>query len=407
MIEEYKKLKTKNLTINIQADAINEIREKMLEKNSARIFNDGKIFSANFLGKIEREELKTRALQNQYGALDYDYDLNSNVTHKEDFGKRLEDTQVVALTKKLVDHFKKELPDFIYSGKFDYEENDSDLEVSSGIDLKVTNSHAGGYFVLKRKGSPNIMDSMVAFATGTGDIDLNSFNHFIELHKKFDTVVDMEAGKYPVIFVSEKDFLAKFRQSCSPDQYHQGSAFYSGKLGEKIFHEDINFNDVRCDEKHGLFAKYDHEAQAVEKELPLIKNGVFTNIIYDKKTAKKYDGKLTGNGKRDFNTAMKPMAYTFDFAPGKKSYSELVSSQDKCIVIIMAGGGDTTSSGDYSSPVQLGFFLENGEIKGRTPEITITGNINKMMGEDFIAISNDEFFPLRSHSFMCHMNILK
>lgn len=407
MIEEYKKLKTKNLTINVQANEINEIREKTLEKNSTRIFSDSKIFSSNFLGKVDREALKASALENSYGALDFDYELNKDVSSNENYANELSDSEVVTLTKGLVDHFLKELPDFIYSGKIDYEYNDSDLEVSSGIDIKTKSSHVGGFLIMKRKGSPNIMDSALGFVSGKGQINYSDFDNFIKLHKKFDNIVEMEAGKYPVIFVSEKDFLSKFRQSCSPDSYHQGSAYYSDKLGQKIFNEEINLSDVRFDPDYGLYAKYDHEGTAAQAELPLIKDGVFTNIFYDKKTAKKYNGKETGNGKRDFNMAMTPMAYTFDFAPGKKDFSTLVSEHDKAVVIIMAGGGDTTSSGDYSSPVQVGFLMEKGEVVGRTPEITITGNIDKMMGEDFLAISSDKFYPNRSHSFMCYMNIMK
>jgi PmbA protein len=407
MIEEYKKLKTKNLTINVQANEINEIREKTLEKNSTRIFNEGKIYSSNFLGSVDRETLKNNALENSYGALDYDYELNSDVSKDETYGRALSDSQVVELTKDLVDHFQKELPDFIYSGKIDYEHNDSDLEVTTGINLKKKNSHVGGFLIMKRKGSPNIMDSALGFSSGTGSVDLSSFNNFIKLHKSFDNIVEMDEGRYPVIFVSEKDFLAKFRQSCSPDSYHQGSAYYSEKLGQKIFNEKINLSDVRFDPDYGLATTFDHEGTPAEKELPLIKDGVFTNIIYDKKTAKKYGGKETGNGKRDFNMAMSPLAYTFDFAPGDKDFNTLMSEHDKAIVIIMAGGGDTTSSGDYSSPVQVGFLMEKGEVKGRTPEITITGNIDKMMGDDFIAISSDKFYPNRSHSFMCYMNVMK
>jgi len=407
MIEEYKKLTTKNLTINVQADSINEIREKTLEKNSTRIFSEGKIYSSNFLGKIDNPTLKSNALENVFGALEYDYEINQDVTFNEDFGKVLTDSQTVSLTEKILTHFRKELPDFIYSGKINYEHNDSKLEVSTGLDIKTKLSTVGGFLVLKRKGSPNIMDSALGFESGTGDVDLSRFDNYIELHKKFDTIVDMESGQYPVIFVGEAPFLSKFRQSCSPDQYHQGAAYYSGKVGEKLFNEKINLNDVRFDPEYGYFAKYDHEGTPAQAEFPLIKDGVFSNIIYDKKTAKKYDGTPTGNGKRDFNMAMNPLAYTFDFAPGEKSYKELISSHKKAIVIIMAGGGDTTSSGDYSSPVQVGFLIENGEVKGRTPEITITGNIDKMMGDDFIGISNDNFYPARGHSYMCKMNIMK
>ncbi|OIQ16481.1 MAG: hypothetical protein BM556_15175 [Bacteriovorax sp. MedPE-SWde] len=407
MIEEYKKEKSTNLTINVQADEINEIREVTLEKNSTRIFKDGKIFSANYLGKVENDDLKKNALENTYGSLEFDYSLNDSVVNQSSFGKKLRDLDVVDLTKDLLSHFQKNLPDFIYSGKVDYNEVDTNLVVSSGIDIKQTESSVEGFLIMKRKGSPNIMDSALGFSIGDGNIDLSNFDNFIDLHKKFDNVVDVKSGRSPVIFVSEKDFLQKFSQSLSPESYHQGSAYYSDKLGEKLFNEKVNLVDVRVDESDGLFNIYDSEGEKLSPELPLIENGVFKNIFYDKNMAKKYKATSTGNGKREFNSSVFPRAYHLDFVAGDKTYKELVASFEKVIVIIMAGGGDTTTNGDYSSPVQVGFVVENGNVVGRTPEITISGNIDQMMGEDFIAISSDKFYPTRSHSFMCHMNIIK
>ena len=63
--------------------------------------------------------------------------------------------------------------------------------------------------------------------------------------------------------------------------------------------------------------------------------------------------------------------------PGKKSFSELVKSIDKGIIIEGALGAHSGNipNGDYSVGVNPGLYVENGEIIGRVKDVMIAGNI--------------------------------
>lgn len=406
MIEEYRNELSNNLTVNVQANEINEIREKSIEKNSVRIFKEGKIYSSNFLGKTTQNKLKNDALENTFAALNFDYEYQPQLNISKSSGVKQQDKDVISLTSQLVEHFTEKLPDFIYSGKISF---DSSEEVITAPQSKVENSksHSSGFLILKRKGSPNIMDSFIAFNSAKGIIQLDDFSKCIALHQKFDNIVEIENGKYPVIMVEPNSCIAKFLESCSPDQYHQGSAYYAGKLGQKIFNQNLTFRDVRVDEDLGINNYFSDEFESLEPTLPLIEKGVFKNIFYDRKTAHKYKAQSSGNGRRNYNSSIAPASYNLSFAPGESSYNELTKKFKKVLVVIIAGGGDTTSNGDYSSPVQLGFLIENGEIKGRLPEVSITNNIDRILGEDFIAVPSDKFFPTQEYPLMCYMNLVK
>lgn len=406
MIEEYKKDIFNELCITITADNISEIREKSLEKNSARIFEGDKIYSSNFLGKISNSELKEKALGNKLLAIDYNYEVASDIEVVSTVGKKLDDKTVVANTNELLNHFKQKLPDFIYTGKVNYEEVSKDLQVSTNIKLKEEINISSGYMIMKRKGSPNIMDSFMHFQNATGEINLSAFDRIIELHEKWDNQVSIEAGKYPVLFVDERGFLAKLRESYQPEMYHQNAALYSDKAGQKLFNEKISLVELADAKEYGVLKEFDDEGHLVNKDYPIIDKGVFTGAIYDKKMAKKYGKNPTGHAHRSYNRSMSVQTAPLDFIPGNKSLNDIYQEHEKIIIVYMSGGGDTTANGDFSTPVQLGFLVEKGEVKGRLGELTVSNNINKMMGEDFLEIPKEKFYPTPAHSFMCQMDIL-
>ena len=58
----------------------------------------------------------------------------------------------------------------------------------------------------------------------------------------------------------------------------------------------------------------------------------------------------------------------------------------------MGIGGDFTDKGDYSSPLQLSYLLQKGEIVGRLPQITVRTSINEMFNHGLIEIASDGFY---------------
>ena len=83
-----------------------------------------------------------------------------------------------------------------------------------------------------------------------------------------------------------------------------------------------------------------------------------------------------------------------------ETIQQLVEKYPKVIVSIIAGGGDTSSNGEFSSPIQLGFLYENGSPVGRIPQMTMSSHINSILGEGFIAIPKDKVFPAQEETML-------
>ncbi len=407
-MKEYNELKKKETTLNIQANLINEIRDVELTKSSVRIFDDNKIYSSNYLGDTSKDELYSLAMNNKDGAIEYNYELESDIVHKEKCGDSLSVTEFHEMTKSIIDYLTERLPDFIYSGKFKHGRYKSFIETDSGVSISNELKSTDGYLILKKIGSPNIMDSSIDFRTSRAQLDLKKFDQFIDFHEMWDTEVTLKDGRYPVMFTElNSSLLSSLLRSVDPDSYHSGSAFFSNELGKRVAHPDITIVDKRYDTELGIFNTHDDECVQLDKELAIVDKGIFSSIIYDKSTAKKYGAKTTGNGKRSYdNPAVNPSLYHPTFKPGNKSIDEIFKQNKKVIVSFLCGGGDTTSSGDFSSPVQLSFLVEAGEIVGRLNQITISNNIRNILNDDFIAISNDRFATSSGYAFTATMDII-
>ena len=406
-MKEYQKLDKKVTTLNIQAGKINEIRDVELQESSTRVFRNGKIYSSNYLGEITPDELEKDALANPDGAIEYDYELEKNISFKGKVGENLSSKELFSLSQGLIDYIKSSLPDFVLSGKMSHERYQNNLETSEDTKINVSESKTNGFIVLKRKGSPNIMDSAFGFQTGQKELSLNDMDLFLELHKKWDNEVSIENGKYPVLFTdSTPPFFSKFLQSLSPESYHSGSVFFANELGKQIAHKDISFTDVRVNKDFAILNEYDDEAVKLKPEHFLIRDGVFESIIYDKKMAQKYNTESTGNGRRSYNGPITPGTFETSFKPGTKTIKEMSQEHEKFIISVICGGGDTTSSGDFSSPVQLAFLVEKGEVIGRLGQITINNNIKNVLNEDFVAISKDHFYISHSYAFCGRFNVM-
>lgn len=405
MIEEYRTEKITSFTTGLQAREIQECRSKSLVKSSARIFSEGKIYSSNKLGETQKEWLKEAALKNDLGALNAPYAYDAKESKSFDDSREMTDEEVIQFTERVKDLFHEKLPNFLISGKVEWEQKELYLENNQGGKLDHRYGAGKGFIVLKRKGSPNIMDSAVGLDFNDTTI-LERLDPFIEFHRAFDREVTLKDGEYPVVFVGEDNmsFISKFTESLDPDRYFQRAAYYSGELNEQIFHPNLNLDDCRHLKELTQPRYFSDEAELLDDKVEIIKNGVFNNLLSDKMSAQRYDIKSTGNGRREYNSAVSPRPYHLRFNSTGQGHQDLFRQFPQVIVAFISAGGDTSSNGDFSTPVQLGFFVEEGKIKGRLSQVTLNQNVDKIMGEKFISIPEDSLLPAFERSFVARMN---
>jgi PmbA protein len=76
---------------------------------------------------------------------------------------------------------------------------------------------------------------------------------------------------------------------------------------------------------------------------------------------------------------------------GKRSTQEILKGLDNCIVVFMGDGGDFTDKGEFSTPLQLSYLVQKGEIIGRLPQLTVKTTTDEMFNTRLIEIASDGF----------------
>jgi predicted Zn-dependent protease len=114
-------------------------------------------------------------------------------------------------------------------------------------------------------------------------------------------------------------------------------------------------------------------------------------VICDLRNAKKYGLTATGNGRRSFDSSVSLGFNSLVLGKGTRTTKQILNSLDECIVVFIGNGGDFTDSGDFSTPLQLSFLLNKGEIVGRLPQLTVKTTTQDMFGSRFMEVASDGF----------------
>jgi PmbA protein len=178
---------------------------------------------------------------------------------------------------------------------------------------------------------------------------------------------------------SMTSMLLGFLSECVHGQsVYMNRSFLVGKAGEKIASDIVNIiDDGLMSGKPGT-RPFDGEGVPTRKT-PVIENGVLKNYLLDTYSARKLNMKSTGNGSGTTN---------FYLEAGKYSPEEIIKSVDKGLYLTQTiGQGTVATTGDISKGA-YGLWIENGELTYPVAEITISGNLGKIL-KDIEMLGND------------------
>jgi PmbA protein len=181
----------------------------------------------------------------------------------------------------------------------------------------------------------------------------------------------------PVVFEPRMtSWLLGFLFSCvSGMAVYRKTSFLAEKLGKKIAGSQISvFDDGLLPEKLGSLP-FDSEGVCTQRT-PVIKNGILKNFLCNTYAARKLNLQSTGNA--DGNSVGPTNFYLM---PGKCPPENMISSLDRGLILTRTlGHGLNPVNGDISRGA-FGLWVEKGEIVYPVSEITISGNLGKILME--------------------------
>ena len=382
-----------SLNVEVVGGKIHSNRNKNILKKGVRLFDQQKIYTNSVVGDISDEAILAKAKESKTVGIPYEYEIPSfktmNVIDEESLRAPLH--TIIENIKETQDLLAPYSKDFVFNGKFN--RSFYSVEITNEAGQKLTKKYASNswYYLFKKIGSPNILDGYFGESGKRCDIksvlDVN-----LPYVKAYNNEIKFQNKKIPVLFLEERTLMDKLSESLVADKYSEGSALFSGKMGQKLFNNQFSLYDLNYSPEHSIYRSFDEEGTVrILAQLPLIENGVFKNVICDLRNAKKYGLTSTGNGKRSFDSSVSLGFNSLVLGKGLRSTQQILNSLDECIVVFMGDGGDFTDSGDFSTPLQLSYLLKKGEIVGRLPQLTVKTSTQDMFGSRFLEVASDGF----------------
>jgi PmbA protein len=181
------------------------------------------------------------------------------------------------------------------------------------------------------------------------------------------------------------DFLAG---SFAGDEIEKGKSLLQGKHGEKIFADFINILDDGL--RPGGLATRPFDAEGTASQTTkVVDKGVFRSLLLDRKYAKRFKLKPSGNSSRGVKSPPGISTTNFYLQPGTKSLPELIRDVGEGIMITNLMGVHTANSvtGNFSLGAS-GILIEGGKLTKPVKGFAVAGNILQLF-RDVKALGSD------------------
>ncbi|WP_031514899.1 TldD/PmbA family protein [Desulfofalx alkaliphila] len=185
-------------------------------------------------------------------------------------------------------------------------------------------------------------------------------------------------GKMPCVMAGEAGGTM-VHEACGhgleADLVQRQLSVYAGQKDQQVASELVTvIDDATMPDQYGSYS-FDDEGVA-SRPVELIKDGVLTDFLYDRLTAKKEGRQPNGHGRRQ-SYQEKPiprMANTY-VAAGKTDPEEIIKDTKEGLLVKKMGGGQVnTTTGDFVFDVAEGYLISDGEIGPMVRGATLTGN---------------------------------
>ena len=407
MIKEKLIIKKQEAAVMISGGNVDSIRFIDKLQTGFRVYKNGKIGIAGTKGKANEKEMWEKAEKALENNIDYDVEISRNRQENVYLSKNImTDKDFFERVKLLIEKLNNMFPNFIFSNKIKYLKESHHLLNSEKLDLYFEDDNISVVLLIKEKSSSNIFDTgYFAF-----EREFNEENIIYDIGvilEHYHNIVDIEEGEYPII-INFEGLSGIFSSDLKGDVVASGASLFSDKICKKVFHENLNIYLDKNPETAKGIPFFDAEGVVNHDfRYKIIDKGVIVSPYSTKKIAKKFNLPQTGSAVSSFDGVPTLGEQSIYIKPGNKTLNEIVEGR-KAIFVILASGGDYTSSGDFASPIQSAFLYDKGRIVGRINDMNISGNVFSMFNENFMGVPKDSLFKYNtSHPVILKMKVRK
>ncbi len=302
----------------------------------------------------------------------------------------------LSLCKKIDTMLREKCPD-TFSTEVGYEEGVTTTAIVNSNGLDLTKNTKSAYVVAElcvRRGDEAKSSYDFLHINRFGDIELDKFtDKIIEDAVSTFGAGPVASGSYDVVLDSGvvRDLLGAYSGLFCADRVIKKMSFLDGKIGEKIFGDNITIIDDPISPEAERCVGFDDEGVAARKKT-VVENGVLKTYLHNLSTAAMMGEASTGNGFKggvSSNVAVSP--YNFYLKAGDRSLDELFARADNGIYLTSITGlhaGVNPVSGDFSLQ-SSGYVIRDGKKCEPVTLIIVSSSIQRILssvdsiGSDF------------------------
>lgn len=401
MIKEKYTSNLQETTLNVVQTRVESVRKKNIAKAGLRLYKDGHIGVSGAIGNYSEQELEQRAKQALSLAIPYDFPVSKETQKQVEICPEIvNDADFPQEMEEFLAAVREEQPKFSCFNKIRLAEREVGLKNDQGLDLFFHDRVISVELGLKEKKSANLFDAFAGYQGRTYDrAELMRLTN--DVCNAFLNPVELPQGdELPVVF-NASDFLPlkQLIIDLHGQRFATGSSLLSGKKGEQVFSENFTlYQSLHPEESiHPFF-----DAEGVvnrDFRYALVDKGRVISPYTDKRTAAKFDLPLTGSAKADYDGVPSLSFLHFKIRESNKTLKELLQGR-MAVMVMIASGGDFTSSGDFGTPVQLAYLFDGEKLIGKLPELQVSSNVFDMFGRDFVGVGKNSLYTLDKDKYM-------
>ncbi len=353
-----------------------------------RILKDGRIGTAYTKNLLNREELVSNALDSLKGRVEAGFSFPGPSVIPESW---LPDDSISGMgfhdlhsrSRAVLDYLNRKVKGQI------------DVNSGRGIqDISIMNT--SGLDVSRKSSFMYIFTSLLFPNTETAvrklfqsrkaaDFPVEELDALADLYASGLPEASIPTGRMKVVFTPDTMYTIMWRLATAAS----GKSIYNrvsplqNRRGEKVLSEKFTLYGDPADPMEVDQHFFDDEGVPA-KTHTIFDKGVFRNLILNLDFASKLGEEPTGTGYRGgmwggetVALAPTPKLSCSRIAPGNVSFEDMIRSIDKGVIVLGVLGAHSGNilNGDFSVGLDPGFYVENGEIKGRVRDGMVSGNV--------------------------------
>jgi PmbA protein len=187
-------------------------------------------------------------------------------------------------------------------------------------------------------------------------------------------------ARVPVVFdsLAARSLAGHIFSAVTGEAVWQQASFLAGKLGQRVAASRLSLIDDST--MPALFGTSPFDDEGVKaRRTPVIEDGVLSSYLLNSYTARKLGMKSTGNASRGVTGNASTGHGNLYVPAGTHTPEDLIAQVPNGLFVTeLLGSGVNTVNGDYSR-LAAGLWIENGRLAWPVHEITVSGNLARML----------------------------